>query len=132
MNCIHKYSLLMKLTSCFRSIKLKHYSKLENENIKLRRMRNKLTRVIINDHEQLNILLFKISCLIICLFFLNFNSFQVSVGKKDKISITQRKILYQIGIHHLSCFYVRMCMSYEDPFLINSYQVYFLLDKTTI
>ena len=132
MHCIHNYSLIMKLTSCFVSIKLKHYSKLENENIKLRRIRNKLTRVIINNHEQLNILLFKISCLIICLFFLNFNSFQVSAGKKDKISITQRKILYQIGIHNLSCFYVRMCMSYEDPFLINSDLVYFLFYKTTI
>ena len=51
MHCIHKYSLIMKLTSCFVSIKLKHYSKLENENIKLRRIRNKLTRVIINNHE---------------------------------------------------------------------------------
>ena len=51
MQCIHKYSLIMKLKSCYVSIKLKHYSKLENENIKLRRMRNKLTCGIINKHE---------------------------------------------------------------------------------
>lgn len=51
MKCGDKYSLSMKLTSCYVSIKLKHHSKLENERLKKMRVRNKLNRYVINNHE---------------------------------------------------------------------------------
>ena len=51
LKCNHQYSLFMKLVSCYSAIKLKHHSKLENERLKKMRVRNKLTRYVINTHE---------------------------------------------------------------------------------
>ena len=49
--CNHGYELIMKIISCYSSIILKHYMKLENEKIKKNRIRSKLNRYIINNHE---------------------------------------------------------------------------------
>ena len=51
LKCNHEYSLFMKLASCYATIKLKHHCKLENERLKKMRVRNKLTRYVINTHE---------------------------------------------------------------------------------
>lgn len=49
--CNHGYELILKISSCYTCIKLKHCMKLKNEEIRRSRLRRKLTRIIINNHE---------------------------------------------------------------------------------
>ena len=51
LNCNHNYDLYKKIVSCYASIKLKHHSKLENEKLKKKRLRNRLCRTVINYHD---------------------------------------------------------------------------------
>ena len=51
LNCNHNYDLYRKIVSCYASIKLKHHSKLENEKLKKKRLRNRLCRTVINYHD---------------------------------------------------------------------------------
>lgn len=47
----HSYDLMKKIVSCYVSIRFKSHAKLTNETIKKKRLRQKLTKLIIQNHQ---------------------------------------------------------------------------------